>query len=289
MENKFPIVLLTGASSGIGLALARKLVQLNYRVVATARESSLERNEFKALGETPSFIRRKLDINSKLEREELIREISDIWGNVDILINNAGISYSSVIEHISENDEVLQMQTNFISPMELIRLVLPGMRAKREGRIINVSSVGGMMAMPTMGSYSASKFALEGASEALWYELRPWNINVTLVQPGFINSDSFRHVYLNERAKYSLTHIDPYHTCYWYMSQFIEKLMTKTSSTSESVAEVICKTMSDKNPALRVAGTKDAYFFGLLRRIFPRRLYHEILYRMLPGVNTWGK
>ena len=86
------------------------------------------------------------------------------------------------------------MDVNFRSPMELTRLVLPGMRAKRAGRIITVSSVGGMMAMPTMAAYSASKFALEGAHEALWYEVRPWGIRVSLVQPGFVHSDGFQKV-----------------------------------------------------------------------------------------------
>jgi hypothetical protein len=79
--------------------------------------------------------------------------------------------------------------------MALIRLVLPGMRQKGAGRIISVSSVSGMMAMPTMGTYSASKFALEGATEALWYEVRPWNIQVSLVEPGFVRSHSFRNMY----------------------------------------------------------------------------------------------
>jgi hypothetical protein len=102
-------------------------------------------------------------------------------------------------EHICKmwTTELKRFRVNpFHHTLGLNILVLPHMRSQRDGRIINVSSVGGMMAMPTMGAYSASKFALEGASEALWYEVRPWNIKVTLVQPGFVRSDSFERVYL---------------------------------------------------------------------------------------------
>lgn len=289
MAHILPIVLITGASSGIGLALARKLWQSDFRVVATARTSSASFSDLQKLKEHERFIICGLDINIAQERIRVIEEVKSKWGEINILVNNAGISFRSVVEQMSEEDELLQIQTNFISPMELTRLVLPGMRKKRSGKIINVSSVGGMMAMPTMGSYSASKFALEGASEALWYEMRPWNIKVTLVQPGFINSSAFSHVYLNEKAKNSIANKDDYHLYYWNMGEFIEKLMHRAKATSESVAEVVYQTMLKENPPLRVAGTLDAYFFGMLRRILPRPLYHGILYRMLPGVSFWGR
>ncbi len=289
MSQTSPIVLITGASSGIGLALARKLWQANFRVVATARTSSASWSDLQNLKEHEKFIIRGLDINIAEERIQLIKEIKNIWGDIDILVNNAGISFRAVVEQMTEEDELLQIKTNFISPMELTRLVLPGMRKKRAGRIINVSSVGGMMAMPTMGSYSASKFALEGASEALWYEMRPWNVKVTLVQPGFINSAAFSHVYLNKKAKNSIANKDDYHVYYWSMGEFVEKLMHRAKATSESVAEVIYQVMLKKNPPLRVAATLDAYFFGILRRILPRALYHQILYRMLPNISSWGK
>lgn len=289
MPNSSPIVLITGASSGIGLALARKLWQSDFRVIATARTTSASWPDLQNLKEHEKFIIRGLDINIAQERIQVIEEVKSKWGDIDILVNNAGISFRSVVEQMKEEDELLQLRTNFVSPMELIRLVLPGMRKKRSGKIINISSVGGMMAMPTMGSYSASKFALEGASEALWYELRPWNVKVTLVQPGFINSAAFSHVYLNEKVKNSIAHKDDYHLYYWSMGEFIERLMHRAKATSESVAEVVYQTMLKKNPPLRVAGTFDAYFFGVLRRILPRPLYHEILYRMLPGVSSWGK
>src|SRR5690606_2444621 len=132
--------------------------------------------------------------------------------------NNAGLAYRAVVEHVNETERRAQLDVNFRAPMELIRLVLPHMRARRAGRILNISSVGGMMAMPTMGIYSASKFALEGMTEALWYEVRPWNIKVSLVQPGFIRSRSFertRYTDLSEPASRQVD--DPYFTHYQHM------------------------------------------------------------------------
>lgn len=282
-------MLITGASSGIGLALLRLARQAGYRVVATARTSSMPRFSRASISESEGLILRPLDVTSAPERESLIDEVSRTWGGVDILVNNAGIAYRSVIEHMSKEDEQLQFATNYFGPMELTRLILPHMRRMRSGKIINVSSVGGMMAMPTMGSYSASKFALEGASEALWYELRPWNVNVVLVQPGFVHSNAFRHVYWTRRGKTSLTQPDAYQPYYAEMQCFIERLMTWARATPESVARTILTAIENPTPPLRVAATIDAVFFSWIRRFLPRRVYHRILYASLPGIKKWGK
>src|SRR5262245_16504087 len=153
------------------------------------------------------------------------------------------------------------MNVNFRAPMEMIRLVLPRMRERRRGRIINISSVSGMMAMPTMALYSASKFALEGACESLWYEVRPWGIKVSLVEPGFIHSDSFkrtRYTPKSERATADQT--DPYHVHYQHMMGFIARLMERTKVTPERVAKRILKVMDQPNPPLRVPAGIDAHF-----------------------------
>lgn len=283
-----PVVLITGATTGVGLALARLLRGSPFRVVLTAREGSLKRIEREAFAGDPNYFLRPLEVTSAQSRQELKDWVEKNLGGVDILVNNAGISYRSVIEHMSDDDLTRQIETNFHGPFSLIRMVLPRMREKGWGRIINVSSVGGMMAMPTMGAYSASKWALEGASEALWYEMKPWNIGVTLIQPGFINSDSFKSVYLNEQAKLSSTDAqDPYHEYYRRMAPFISERMKKAGSSSDDVARVVFKTMMSARPPLRVAATRDAWIFGLIRRLVPRQWYHWILYLCLPGVRRW--
>src|SRR5688500_5444459 len=185
-DQEMRTVLVTVATSGLGLARAQQLlVTPGYRLILTARGSSLDRFADKGITESERVWLRPLDVVDAVERRRVVEEACDRWGGVDILVNNAGVSYRAVLEHVRDSERLAQMDINFLGPMELVRLVLPRMRERRWGRIINVSSVGGMMAMPTMALYSASKFALEGASEALWYEVRPWNVWVTLIEPGF--------------------------------------------------------------------------------------------------------
>ena len=284
------VVLLTGASSGVGLTTSRMLMRSDRVLVLTARKESVSRFEEEGIRESDRLLVRPLDIIHADQRRDLVQELEDRFGGVDVLINNAGVTYRSVVEHVSEAERVEQLEVNFLAPMELVRLVLPSMRRKRRGRIINVSSVGGMMAMPTMAVYSASKFALEGATESLYYEVRPWGIKVSLVEPGFIHSSSFRRVHYTDLGRVSHDDPrDPYHMHYHHMATFIERMMGLARATPESVARKIVKTINRRNPPLRVPGTLDAYIFDLLRRVLPRRLYHWVLYRSLPGIAQWGK
>lgn len=282
------IVLITGCSSGIGRELLTLFNRDPYRIVATALPESLNAFDGDPIAESDRIWIRGLDILDYGKVTRIVRETEERWGPIDILINNAGISYRSVVEDMTIEDEQRQMQVNYLGPMHLIRECLPAMRKRRSGRIVNVSSVGGMMAMPTMASYSASKFALEGATESLWYELRPWNIHSTLVRPGFINSLAFRKVLYSSKRK-DAAQASPYEPHYTHMTRFVEKLMTHSPCTSESVARSIFKVARMPRPPLRVAGTTDARIFYFLRRLLPRSLYHYLLYRTLPGIRQWGK
>ncbi len=285
-----PVVLVTGCASGIGLALAHRLRDWHgAHAVITARASSLGRLRDAGFEEGERLWLRALDVTRNSERKRVVSEIDDKLGGVDVLINNAGLTFRSVHEHLHTDEIDEQMSINFLGPMDLARLVLPSMRRKRMGHIVNVSSVGGMMAMPTMGVYSASKFALEGASEALWYEMRPWNVAVTLVQPGFIRSESFRKVRLSRDAE-AMRAIDgnPYGAVYESMTPFIETLMNLAIATPDTVAKRVLRTLDRPNPPLRVSATMDARVFYMLRRLLPRRLYHAVLYRCLPSVRRWG-
>ena len=283
-------VVVTGASTGLGLALAHRLIATDYRVVLTARGGSLARfGEHGIADDGDRVLLRGLDVTSAPERHALIEELDDRFGGVDVLVNNAGVMYRAVLEHVSDEERVAQMDVNYLAPMDLIRLVLPRMRARRAGRIINVSSVGGMMAMPTMAAYSASKFALEGATEALFYEVRPWNIRVSMVQPGFIHSEAYTNVRFTPESRHANDDVHAaYHAHYEHMSPFIARLMTASRATPDKVAKTIVKTMRRRRPALRVPATLDAHVFAWLRRLLPRSLYHWMLYRMLPDVRAWG-
>ncbi|KAA1260547.1 3-oxoacyl-[acyl-carrier-protein] reductase FabG [Rubripirellula obstinata] len=292
--NQRQVVLVTGASVGLGLALARRLILEQQKrplhLVLTAREASIDRFRDQGIHDSDNTWIRSLDITNPDQRHAIVDEIESELGGVDILVNNAGVAYRSCVEHVTEPERLHQMNINFRSPIELARRVLPGMRAKRRGKIINVSSVGGMMAMPTMSVYSASKFALEGASESLYYELKPWNVAVTLIQPGFMRSDAFEKVpYTILSAKSSADSDDPYHEHYHHMERFIAKAMKRAVATPDSVAKKIVRVIRQNDPPLRVYGSIDAFLFSAMRNTLPRRLYNCVLYRSLPNVRDWGK
>lgn len=280
-------MLITGCSSGIGYELAQLFDQNGYQVVATALPKSLEELKSKPLANSQRLHLFPLDICDYQAASALVKEVESNLGAIDILINNAGISYRSTVEDMTIDDEQRQIQVNYLGPMHLIRECLPSMRKRRKGRIINISSVGGMMAMPTMASYSASKFAIEGASESLWYELKPWDIKVTLVRPGFINSLAFTKVLYSQKKSAGMSS-EEYESHYKHMTHFVENIMQRTPCTSLTVARRIYSLSRKKNPPLRAAGTPDATLFYFLRRVLPRWLYHKLLYKTLPKVSNWG-
>ncbi len=290
MQHYKPVILVTGVSSGIGLALARLLwLKDEYRVVVTARKKSLDRLSNEPFKNTDRFWLRPLDVTNQAERNALVEEINREWGGVNILINNAGISYRAVIEHMDDDSEFKQIDTNYLGPMSLIRQVLPGMRRRGHGKIINISSVSGMLAMPTMGSYSASKYALEGASESLWYELKPLGINVSLVQLGFIKSNSFQNVYFTDASQScEIGRHGAYCDYYESMTPFVARMMSLSQTTPAQVANRILKIIKQENPPLRVPATIDAGIFHLLRRFLPRRFFHNFLFWMLPNSKNWA-
>lgn len=284
-----PVILVTGCGSGIGLALAELLYKKNHcRVVITARTNSLDMLKEKFV-ENDRFIIRGLDVTEENQRKDLIQEISERWAGVDILINNAGVSYRAVVEHMSADEEQHQFDTNYFGPVGLIRAVLPYMRKLGRGKIINVSSVSGMLAMPTMGSYSASKYALEGLSEALWYEVKPLGINVSLIQPGFVRSKSFLNVKYSVLSGPENDAEGLYADYYLHMTPFIEKLMKLSLTSPKDVAIRIVKVIEKNNPPLWIPATLDAMIFYYLRRFVPRVILLALLFTALPNARKWAR
>jgi hypothetical protein len=282
------VVLITGCSSGLGLSLAHLLYNSRaYRVVVTARAASIANLRIQ-FNESERFLIRELDVTSTQQIHQVVNEICCLWGAIDILVNNAGVCFRSVVEHMDVDSEMMQLKTNYLGPMTLIRSLLPVMRERTSGQIINISSASGIVAMPTMASYSASKHALEGATEALWYEARPYGIKVTLVQPGFIRSDSFSHVVLSKKAQMSTMLSGPHSEYYSSMAPVVEKYMALSVVNHDDIAKKVIGLFESKDPPLRLSVTPDVIVFKWLRWLLPAWLFHRLIFALLPGSKSWG-
>jgi short-subunit dehydrogenase len=285
------VVLLTGASVGLGLAIAHLLLEDDsLHLVLTARAKSLPRFAELGIHASSRVWLRALDISDASQRRAVVDEVEAEFGGVDTLINNAGITYRTVAEYATAAELSHQMNVNYEGPMALAALVLPSMRRRRAGHIVQISSAGGLVAMPTMGLYAASKFALEAASEAMYYEVRPFGIHVTLVLPGFINSRGYRNAVVGELSRRATEHAaDPYHRHFSNMDRLIGRMMLFTRATPASVARRVVKALHRRRAPLRMLATWDARLLWWFRRYTPQAIYVWITYHLLPGIREWGR
>ncbi|CAI2421597.1 Fatty acyl-CoA reductase [Serratia entomophila] len=180
-------ILVTGVSSGFGRALAREALAAGYQVIGTVRNSEA-RQAFEALDAQLAFAR-LLDVTDVERIDEAVGEIESTVGPIDVLVNNAGYGHEGILEESSLAEMRRQFEVNVFGAVAMIKAVLPGMRQRRRGHIINITSMGSFITMPGISYYCGSKFALEGISETLSKELAPFNIHVTAVAPGSFRTD----------------------------------------------------------------------------------------------------
>ena len=186
------VVVLTGGSRGLGLVMARMLVDEGARVVLLARdmgELQRAREDLEARG-TGEVMTLRCDVRRRADVRAAVDTVLERWRAIDVLINNAGVIQVGPLEHMGHEDFENAMATHFWGPLHLILEIVPVMRHRRFGRIVNISSIGGKIAIPHLGPYSASKFALTGLSDAVRAELDPYGIRVTTVAPGLMRTGS---------------------------------------------------------------------------------------------------
>lgn len=186
MENK-KVLFITGAGRGLGVVIAREALEAGYQVVATGRRP--EAVEQKLGGPQDNLLVVKLDITSLVDAYAAVESAVASFGRIDVLINNAANFYAGYFEELSSGDFRAQLETNLFGPMNVTRAVLPVMRAQRRGHIISISSLAGLVGQEFVVAYATSKFAVEGWMESLHYDLAPYNIHTTVVEPGFFRTD----------------------------------------------------------------------------------------------------
>ena len=254
-------VLLTGASTGIGLVIARHLVEQGFNVVGTAREPHEPQTEkFKLLS---------LDVRSEASVKECVAEVFAQYGGVDILINNAAYALVGSAEETEMSQLQSQFDTNFYGTVRMIKEVLPHMRKQRQGQIINMSSVVGFAAIPFLSAYSASKFALEGYSEALYHELLPLGINVSVVQPGLVKTSFFDNGTTIENS------LQEYSSGYGGVMNEISTQSGKGIPASLVAEKVVSLCRSSKPPLINTVG-HEAKLVARLKRFMPKLIFNRL-------------
>ncbi|MGF6417209.1 NAD(P)-dependent dehydrogenase (short-subunit alcohol dehydrogenase family) [Stenotrophomonas sp. AN71] len=181
------LILITGVSSGFGRALAQQALRAGHRVVGTVR-SETARQGFEALAPGRAS-GRLLDVTDAAAINALVADVEANVGAIDVLVNNAGYGHEGILEESTLAELRQQFEVNVFGPAALIKAVLPHMRARRRGHILNITSMGGFITMPGIAWYCGSKFALEGISEVLGKEVAPFGIHVTAVAPGSFRTD----------------------------------------------------------------------------------------------------
>ncbi len=271
------IAVVTGSSSGIGLLAAIELARAGFRVVATMRDLERRGRLEEAAREAGVGDRidvRLLDVTNFDAIPEVMDAIVRDHGRIDVLVNNAGFSSSAFVEDTDLHELRQQMETNFFGAVAMTKAVLPVMRQQRSGHIIQISSVSGQMPVPMISSYTASKFALEGWSEALRIEVRSLGIRVVIVEPGSYDTDIWsRNLVI---ARQALDPSSPNKERSQRFAGFIKSTAAKRGDPIE-VARLIVRVAQDPNPRLRYLIGRGVHLQLWFRRLTPWRVYERIM------------
>ena len=236
------VVLITGCSSGIGRDLAQYLAGPEYTVIATARK-------VETLAELPAALKLPLDVTDVESINKAVESTLEHFGRIDALVNNAGYAIQGAVEEVSIEGTQQMFDTNVIGVIRMVQAVLPTMRRQKAGRIINVSSIAGKLATPVNGTYSATKFALEGLCDALRIELAPFGIQVVLVEPGSIQTHFAETVKASTQYIFSNT-ASPYRELYEKYNQ-VTAGMRRNAPGPRAVSKVIKRAIEAATPKVR--------------------------------------
>lgn len=263
-------VLITGASTGIGRATAQLFQQQGWNVVATMRspEKSPE------LSDLPNVLCLPLDVTKSDTIQAAIDRAISEFGTIDVLINNAGYALIGAFEACDMADIRGQFETNVFGLMEVTRAILPHFRLRQQGILVNVASIGGRIAFPIYSPYHATKWAVDGFSESLQYELRQFNIKVKIIEPGAIKTDFYsRSISVAQRAGLTV------------YNDYIQKTLPKMNRAGENgsppelTAKVIYQAATDGSWKLRYPAGGNASFILGLRKLLPDAWFTALMRR----------
>jgi NAD(P)-dependent dehydrogenase (short-subunit alcohol dehydrogenase family) len=265
-QQNRPVAIVTGASAGIGEATARALHAAGYRVFGTYRKSPATR--------VPGVEYVTCDVTSDESVKAAVGQVLEKAGRIDLLVNNAGVGLIAGAEESSLEQAKSLFDVNLFGVIRLTKAVLPTMRRQRTGRIVNLSSVMGLIPAPFMALYAASKHAVEGYSESLDHEIRGSGIRVVLVEPAYTRTSFEGNVYQADQQ------LDVYQSARTNAQGVMGDAM-KTADTPELVASAVVKASTDLNPHRRYAAGRAARQVSLLRRFVPAAAFDKSLRKQM--------
>lgn len=259
------VVLVTGASSGIGEACAELLTVRKHRVYGTSRQPSVK--------ESVGYQMLELDVTRDESVRAAVRTVLEREGRIDVVVNNAGHALAGAVEDTSDEEAWRQLDTNVLGVLRVCRAVLPSMRERRSGRIINIGSIGGMVGLPFQGFYSASKFALEGLTESLRQEVDAFGIQATLVQPGDVRTGLTQ-----SRVRASgAGEASAYHASFEKVLSIIEK-EEREGVSAGAVARKVAEVMEEEDPRVRYSVGKWTQRMAVVAKpLLPSQTFEGIL------------
>ncbi|TKD11835.1 SDR family oxidoreductase [Polyangium fumosum] len=265
-------VLVTGCSSGFGRDIAKVFAAEGWNVAATMRTPEQETE----LHASDRMSVTRLDVQDRVSIDAAVASTLARFGSIDVLVNNAGFGLFGVFEETTREKIHEQFEVNVFGMMDVTRAVLPALRKQRSGVVLNVSSGAGVFTLPMLSAYCASKFALEGFSEALSYELLPLGIRVKIVEPGGVTSTRF-----GERSGKEASHREPIADYAPFVEGaaqvFADLRAARGLATSEEVARVVFEAATDGTDRLRYLATKDIAPLVEARRQTSEEAYIEMM------------
>jgi NAD(P)-dependent dehydrogenase (short-subunit alcohol dehydrogenase family) len=253
------VALVTGSSSGIGFETALHLARNGYKTYASMRnlEKSKDITQVATREKLPVEVV-QLDVDEDSSVKQAVDKIVATEDHrIDVLVNNAGYGLFGALEDLSIAEMKAEFETNFFGVIRVTQQVIPVMRKQKSGTILNISSVGGRIGIPGLSAYHSTKFALEGLSESISYELEPFGIKVVLIEPGFIRTNIMNSSIIAKKAQDQKS---PYFSLTQQLERSFKAAMvdTSASSTPEVVAKVVVQAITSESPKLRYAVGNDA-------------------------------
>jgi NAD(P)-dependent dehydrogenase (short-subunit alcohol dehydrogenase family) len=277
MSNMNKTVFITGASSGIGLETALYFFERKWNVIATMRNPEKRRTPLHEKG-LPDLVH--LDVMDSVSIRAAVQYALDKYQSVDVLVNNAGYAVYGPFEATTQAQVARQFNTNVFGLMEVTREFLPIFRRQKGGVLINVASMGGRIGFPLYALYNSTKWAVEGFSEALQYELQPLNIKVKIIEPGVIKTDFYDRS-LDPVDSTALT--AAYGDILKRGQQRPGRTTVRAGTEPRIVARTIYQAATDASWRLRYPVGNDAWQVSLLRRLLPEKMFYWLLEKVVLG------